>query len=191
MRKSLLLIAIVFTIAITGSAYAQPNIMVYFDEDLTLGSANCPSAPIGTIPATLYIVANNFDAWITAVEFQILYPPQLLFVGDIVDTDIVLGNTVAGITIGWATPKDCFGGTLLAKVNVIWHCNDCVSSVVGVPNAEAPIDVVAHPQQGLPFARAVEWPSQTAFDIVGMRSLICSTTPVEETTWGQIKSLYH
>ena len=183
MRKSLLLIAIVFTIAINGSAYAQPNIMVFFDEDLTLGAANCPSAPIGSVPATLYVVANNFDAWITAVEFQIVYPPQLFFTGDQLDTDIVLGTTATGITIGWATPKSCYGGTVLAKANVIWFCNDCVG------NEDAPIDVIANPNQG--FLRAVEWPSQTTFDIVGMRSLICATTPVEETTWGQIKSLYH
>lgn len=185
MRKSLLLIAIVFTIAITGSAYAQPNIMVFFDEDLTLGAANCPNAPLGTVPATLYVVANNFDAWITAVEFQIVYPPQLFFVGDQLDTDIVLGNTAAGITIGWSVPKNCYGGTVLAKANVIWFCNDCVG------NQNAPIDVRAHPQQGLQFAQAVLWPDLTKFDIVGMRSLICATTPVEETTWGQIKALYN
>ena len=185
MRKSLLLIAIVFTIAINGSAYAQPNIQVYFDDGLTLGSANCPSAPIGTIPATLYVVANNFDAWISAVEFQVLYPPQLFFVADNLDTPIVLGNTATGITIGWQVPKSCFGSTVLAQVIVTWQCNDCVG------NLDAPIDVVAHPQQGLQYARAVQWPDETTFDIVGMLSLICATTPVEETTWGQIKSLYH
>ncbi len=185
MRKALLLIAIVFTIAITGTANAQPNITVYFDSGLTLAADNCPSAPVGTVPATLYVVANNFNAWITAVEFQINYPPQLLFVGDDIDTPVVLGNTAAGVSIGWATPKSCFGGTVLAKVNVIWFCNDCVG------NEDAPVDVRAHPQQGLPFARAVEWPSQTTFDIVGMLSLICATVPVEETTWGQIKALYN
>ena len=191
MRKSLLLIAIVFTSAITGSAFAQPNIQIYFDDGLTLGSANCPNAPIGTVMDTLYVVANNFDAWISAVEFQVFYPPQLFFVADNLDTPLSIGSSPTGISIAWATPKSCFGSTVLAQVLVIWQCNDCVSIVGGVPNPDAPIDIGPNPGQNLTAARAVEWPNQTTFDIVGMRSLICATVPVEETTWGQIKALYN
>jgi hypothetical protein len=183
MRKTLLLIAIVFTIAITGSAYAQPNIMVYFDEDMTLGAANCPPGPPGTVIDTLYVVANNFNMWISAAEFMIVYPPQLTVLGDNFDTPLVMGTTSTGVTIGWQSPKNCFGATVLAEVVVQWMCNDCVG------NLDAPIDVVPNPSLG--FLRAVQWPDTFTVNAIGMRSLICATTPVEETTWGQIKSLYH
>jgi hypothetical protein len=185
MRKYLLVFATVLAIAIAGSAFAQqPNIQVYFG-DMSTGSADCPpiGTPAGTELAELWVVANNFNTWLSAVEFMIVYPPQLMFVGDVNNTPTVIGTSATGISLAWTMPLNAFVPVTLMKVNTLWMCAGCLD------NENAPIDVVANPNQGL--LRGVRWPDNEPFDITGMRSLICATVPVEDTTWGQIKSLYN
>ena len=186
MRKSLLVFAIVFAVAIAGSASAQtPNIVIYFDENLTLSQADCP--PLGTPHftefATLRVVANNFGMWLAAVEFKIVYPSQLSWLGDTYTSDTVIGNSATGVSLAWQTPLNAYDSVVMMKASVAWVCDGCVG------NENAPIDVVANPNMGL--LRALSWPDNVSFDVVGMRSLICATVPVEETTWGQVKALYN
>jgi hypothetical protein len=55
--------------------------------------------------------------------------------------------------------------------------------------SEVAIDVVPNPDSGQ--LRAIRWPSDEFVTAVGQRSLICTTVPAEETTWGSIKALYN
>jgi hypothetical protein len=177
--------AIACAVTIAGSAYAQePNIQVYFD-DMSSAQADCPpvGTPWNTEFTTLWVVANNFDMYVAAVEFMIDYPPQLTWLGDIYNTDTVIGNSASGVSLAWTIPLDAFDRAVLMQATCAWACDGCAG------NENTPVDVVPNPNQGL--LRALRWPDNVSFDVVGMRSLICATVPVEETTWGQIKSLYN
>jgi hypothetical protein len=188
MKKALLTIAIVFTIAITSSAYAQtPYFQVYFDENLQEAAANCPAGLIGSHIDTLYVVAHNFNMWISAAEFTIDYTTYLAWLGDFpVGTDLKIGDSQTGIGLAWNIPVNGFGAAVLMTATVAWFCNDC-AGISGTPGSE--IKLTAYPGQTQP--RAVRWPDSIAFEGVGMTSLICPSVPVQETSWGQIKSLYH
>jgi len=177
-------IAIVFTIAIAGSAFAQtPNLQIFFDEALTEAQVNCPDAPIGTVMDTAYVVANNFNMWMAAVEFQIDYPlTKVAWLADLFDSPLHTGNSPIGVTIGWNIPKNAFGGAVMLKILFFWNCRNCGGS------ENTPWDVIPNSETG--YLRAVEFGSNLAVDAVGMRSVICATTPVYETSWGQIKALY-
>lgn len=190
MKKALLTFAIVFTIATTGSVLAQtPNISVYFDENLQEGSAYCPSEPPLTVTDTLYVVGHYFNMWLASCEFAINFPSQIYYLGDIYDTDLHIGSAETGVGIVWSPPKNAFGDALLLRVKFLWNCDDCVGA--GVPPYEDgfPLEVIPTPAQGM--LRAVRWPDSHVIDLVGMRSLVCPQVPVEDSTWGQIKSLYH
>ncbi len=187
MRKALLTFAIVCVIAIAGSAQAQqPNIICYFNEGLTDASADCP--PVGTMHGTvidtIYVVANNFNMWMAAVEFKINYPTQLMWLGDDATTDMVIGNTATGISLAWPIPLNAFESAVMVRGVVAWMCDGCAG-----PNQDVALDVVANPNLG--HLRALRWPDNVEFTAVGMRSLICAQVPVQETTWGQIKALYN
>jgi hypothetical protein len=186
MKRALLTIAIVCTIAIAGSALAQtPNIAVYFDANYQVGSENCPAAPPLSVLDTLYVVGHNFNMWIGSCEFQIDYPPQMQIMGDIYDSDLQIGNTWSGIGLVWNPPKNGFVDALLCRVRFLWNCDDCQ----GTPGNGYPIQVNPHPDSGL--LRAIRWPDLYEQTAVGMLSYICPQVPVEESSWGQIKALYH
>jgi hypothetical protein len=55
-------------------------------------------------------------------------------------------------------------------------------------NWNVPISVRPYP--GQIFVRAVEWPNLNIVLAVGMTAIICPTSPIQETTWGQVKALY-
>jgi hypothetical protein len=186
MKKVILVFAIVFTVAIAGSAFAQaPNITIYFDENLTEAQADCP--PVGTPHftefATLRIVANNFGMWLAAVEFKVDYPSQLSWLGDNYTSDTVIGSSPVGVSLAWGIPLNAFDSVVMMTATCAWVCDGCVG------NENVAVDVVPNPNMGL--LRALRWPDNASFNVVGMRSLICATVPVEDTTWGQVKALYN
>jgi hypothetical protein len=51
-----------------------------------------------------------------------------------------------------------------------------------------PCIVTAHPGTG--FVGGVDYPNYDLVPAVGMTSLVCPTVPLEDTTWGKIKSIY-
>jgi hypothetical protein len=95
----------------------------------------------------------------------------------------VIGNSANGVSLAWGTPLNAYGSVIMMRANCAWTCDGCEG------NENTPITVVANPNQGL--LRALRWPDNASFDVVGMESRICATVPVEDTTWGQIKSLYN
>jgi hypothetical protein len=179
-------LVVVFAVAFGLSAVANaqtPNVAVYFDEGLQFQQGVCPGAPIGTVQQNLFVVANNFGIWMNAIEYAISYPPQLAFLGDLmIPGAISIGNSPTGIAIAFPVPQNAFVQNVVQQVSVLWMCNDCAL------NQDAPLIVLPHPSFGL--VRAVEWPNLNTHLGVGMTSLICATTPVQETTWGGIKALY-
>jgi hypothetical protein len=107
-----------------------------------------------------------------------------MFLGDhMIGDAISIGNSAVGIGIAFPTPVPAFDQRVVQTVTVLWMCDDCAPT-----NQDAPMIVMPYP--GQPWVRAVEWPGLDPHIGVGMTSLICSTSPVQETTWGQIKALY-
>lgn len=75
-------------------------------------------------------------------------------------------------------------GINLLRILVQWSCVDCTL-------ADVPVVV-----QGHPLFNPGGDPQYTClfqiplFQAKGLTALICPTVPVEETTWGRVKSLY-
>lgn len=188
MRTVLLTFAIFCTIAISGTAFAQtPTFQVYFDEGYQDAAADCPAGPIGTVLDTLHVVAHNFNVWVGAAEFMVDYSDYLTWLGEeVIGTELKIGSTPDGIAITWPGRRNGFQALEMVRVTVQWMCNDC-QGIGGTPGAE----IVVMPYPGRTSPRIVEYNTQNYIDGVGMKSLVCAQVPVEQTTWGQIKSLYH
>ncbi len=167
-----------------------PFVAVYFDhafqtEASPVAPNPCPG--LGVLD-TLYIGATNFNANLSGLEFAVSYPPSI---GWILDFDFStashpatkLGNTPTGTSIGWAIPQNGFFTVDVGKVLIQWQCEECD------PVFDQPIVVTGHPLFA-PYPRATDFPGYQFINGVGLTSLICATIPVEESTWGKVKSLY-
>jgi hypothetical protein len=182
MRRSLLFVVCLVFCASAVSA-GVPNVALFFDKNLQQMVGMCPYAPVGTVLDTVFVVANNFDMWMNAIEYSIEYPPQVVYLGDLSPANtLTIGNSPNGITIAWTIPANAFVGLVVTRVVILWLCDGCGG------NLNQLIVVRPHPMSG--FLRAVRWPDLVIVDAVGLTSLICATIPAQETTWGGIKALY-
>jgi hypothetical protein len=185
MKKTLVVVvALAIGLFATVSSAQTPNVSVYFDNTLTQQAADCPAVTPGTVAQTVYVVAANFNMWMQAIEYQIVYPAALTFLGDAVDpaTQLSIGSSPLGIGITWPLPANAFVPLVVQTANVLWMCDNCD----GFQNQQ--LVVIPHPSSGL--VRAIRWPDTQVVLGVGLTSLVCATIPVEETTWGGIKALY-
>jgi hypothetical protein len=172
------------TVPVTMWVGPHSNLTVYFDHNHTEPGKNCPTAPAGTVLDSLYVVANNFNMWMNAIEYKIEYPLQMMFLGDMFPSDrLTIGSSQAGVGVSWPLPANAFDALLVQKVRILWLCQGC-----GPEDYNIPIRVLPYP--GQPTVRAVRWPDLVVVPAAGMTSLICPLVPVEETTWGDIKSLF-
>jgi len=191
------MLAMLLLTTIAGNANAQtPYMQVYFDPGLTYMWENCPPAPIGTVVGTMYVVAHDFGAWLSGIEFRIDYPPQLLWLGDTIDTGhLSIGNTRDGIGITFPQPLDAFSSALIVSISFLWMCQDCNS-----PDINSVVCFNVFPGSGC--LRAVRWPDLKVICGQSGTAIICPVcgghrpcdqlpVPVEQTTWGGIKALYH
>lgn len=181
--------AIAFVALMATGAMAQiPFFQVYFDDDSN-GSYGETQANCGA-PATsqsLYLVLLNGNAFVAAVDYQVIFPPSLLFAGDnypvVPGGSLNLGDSFAGNAVSYGLPRSGFSPMLVTRISSVWtgQC-DCASG-------PSPLQVVGYPGKSSPAF--VRWPDYVEFTAVGMTSLICpgpvSTTP---TTWGGVKALY-
>jgi len=175
------LAAFALVIVLTGAANAQvPYIASFFDVYYTQETSPNPCPGIGVID-TMWVALANTNAFISGVEFQIVYPPQMIFLADIGTQPVTIGNTSTGFSMAWALPQNGFSTIPICMVQFMWNCEFC-------PSANIPIVVV--PNQYTGFLGYTDFPYYVAHDAVGLTALICQTVPVEETTWGQVKSLY-
>jgi hypothetical protein len=122
--------------------------------------------------------------WMQAVEYQVLYPPQIMWLADNTGTGINIGTSPTGIATAWPLPQNAFSSFAVNKVLFIYMCQLCYEG------NNIPIVVVPNPTAISGQVQAIRWPDGGTVYGVGMTSLICPTVPVEETTWGNIKALY-
>jgi hypothetical protein len=187
MRKVLFVFALVILSLGASVVSAQvPNVQVFFGSDWpgAYGPTHldqCPPDPPGTIIDSLYVVASNFGMWISAIEYQLVWPGIFGFISDNTG-GLNIGNSPAGISTAWPFPINGYVPVLVNKVKFIYLCQLCLSGT------NIPITVIPHPVSG--FIQVVRWPDNLVFQGVGMISMICPTIPTEDTTWGNIKALY-
>ena len=189
MNKILVVVcAVVICFGAIGAQAQLPTVQPYW----TGGQVILPECPLGgdepfTNPmlGEFYVIAHNWNMFMTAIEYSIVYPPQVMFPTDLpADPSwLVLGASQIGISISMPTPFNTFGDRLLETVRFIWNCSECE-----VPNIEFKLE--GHPDSGsYPLIRAVDRFGDEHYG-QGTSLWICFTTPVEETTWGGIKALY-
>lgn len=182
------MLAIAFVGLMAAGATAQVSFFqVYFDDDSN-GSfgetqANC-GAPLAS--QNLYLVLLNGNAFVAAVDYQVIFPPALMFVSDEYPTvpggSLNLGNSRDGNAVSYGLPRSGFSPMLVTTMSTLWtgQC-DC-----GYPS---PLVVGGYPGKNSPAF--VRWPDYVELSAVGMTSLLCpgpvSTTT---TTWGGVKALY-
>lgn len=186
--KNVLVVVIAVAIGLTAvHASAQiPNVSIYFDKTFTETGKNCPVAPPGTVMDSIWVVANNFNMWMNAIEYTIEYPSKVLWVGDAFPPDrLTIGSSPSGVGVSWPLPANAFGALVIQKARFFWMCDQCGPTDF---DRNVPWTVLPYPLQST--VRAVRWPDLVIVPGVGMTSLICPTTPVHETTWGGIKALY-
>lgn len=193
MKKALAgVLAVALAGLMAGSAIAQvPNVQVYFDATLTQAQAD-PSCPGGnTGPYALYVVFNNWNMNITAVDFSISFPPSMAWVGDqspLEDASLtsIVGQSPTGVAVAWANccDQDGFLPVLALRPLFVWQECTCTggpqSLVVGGYTPLAKLNPTAVRKEDF-----------VEFEGVGLTSLVCPGPIATETsTWGQVKALY-
>ena len=121
---ALLLIASSFTIL----SAQTPFVAVYFDNALQFETATCPLAPPGTVVQQIFVAAVNFNSFITGIEFQVNYPPELQWIGESYPfpAAVAVGTTATGLEIGFGLPAPNGNNAIIvAVVTVLWQCGGC------------------------------------------------------------------
>jgi len=193
MKKALAgVLAVALAGLMAGSAIAQvPNVQVCFDVALTQAQADpdCPGGVTG--PNTLYVVMNNWNMNITAVDFSIAYPPSMTWVGDqspLADASLtsIIGDSPTGVAVAWANccAQDGFQPVLALRPLFVWAQCACV----GGPQS---LVVGGYAPLGKVNPTAVRKEDFVEFEGLGLTSLVCpGIIATESSTWGQVKALY-
>lgn len=203
MKKVLaVVIAVAFISFGAVSSNAQvPNIQIYFDDLLQETQGFCEDHYLGE-PDQLYVVCNNFNMFISTVEFAVEWgipAGYLTYAGDAhlpgslnLGTSLTnpaypgVGEIPGGVTITYPLPQNGYNPFICMMINVVWICEACPPP----GNGNFPIVVVPH--QGTGVIQAIEWQTFRIVDGVGMTSLLCpEDVSTEETTWGAVKALYN
>jgi len=187
MKKVLaVVLAVSFVCVGAINADAQtPNVQVYFDQNLSQTQGLCAGAGV---LSQAYVVANNFNSWLTAMEFGVVYPPSMAWLTDVMPPEGVangwlsLGTTPLGLALSFPLPVNAFVPALVQQVLFTWTCDTCDGHL------NDPLIVVPHQVTG--FIRGVQWPTNVLIPAIGQTSLVCADVPVEKKTWGGIKALY-
>jgi hypothetical protein len=193
MKKALagVLAAVAVVGLLASGAMAQvPFFQVYFDDDSN-GSYGETQSQCGTVndPDSVYLVVQNFNMFLAAVEYQIAFPAGMMFVADnypaVTGGYLNIGDSQSGNAVAYSTPRNGFDPLLISTITVLW---------TGLCTCPGPQPLVVLPYPNVPIKPqpvGVRWPDYVEVGAVGMTSLICpgpvSTTP---TTWGGIKALY-
>jgi hypothetical protein len=183
-----------------GAATAQvPNIQCYFNGNVAFNSFNGTQLVACEAPGTpqnVYVVMNNWNMFVQAVEFSIDYPAALFRTGETAPANtLVIGGSpsnggTGGIAIAWNLPQNGFDPLLALSVQTVWTSScDCNAGpqalVVRGYNYSNPGN------GGNTDPVAVRWPDYAEFSGVGLTSLVCpGPVSTEETTWGGVKALY-
>jgi hypothetical protein len=129
-RRLVLVTVLVLTAAIAVAE--TPTVTVYFDESNTTRSMD--RLEVGQ--HMVYIVAEDFDSHLTAIEYKIDYPRGLTWIRDVDLPAIKIGDTAHGIAQAWGQPIDATSPVVIAKAVVQWD------------GTKGTISVKPHPQTG-------------------------------------------
>lgn len=185
MNKALAgVLAVALAGGIAVSANAQvPNVQVYFDPAYNNTQSDCK--PMGL--DQFYVVLNNWNTFVQAVDFSISYPPAVIWTGDVLPNIVTmasLGQSPTGIAIAWNLPQNGFAPLLALITNVFWGQCDC-------NNGPQALRVNGYAPLGKTQPTIVQWPDLAEIPGVGMTSLICpGAIATESKTWGGVKALY-
>ncbi len=181
-------LAIAFVGLMAAGATAQvPFFQVYFDDDSN-GSYGETQAYCGAPLASqnLYLVLLNANTFVVAVDYQVSFPPALLFVSDNYPTvpggSLNLGDSFQGNAVSYGLPRSGFSPMLVTTMSTLWtgQC-DCATP--------SPLAAGGYPGKSSPAF--VRWPDYVEFAAVGMTSLLCpGPVSTRSTTWGSVKALY-
>lgn len=186
MKKVLaVVIAVAFiSIGAVSSDAQVPNISIYFDDLLQNQQGECQGLGVQD---TLYVVCNNFNTFLSTVEFatQVNFP--LIYLGDVHNAGaLFLGTSTTGVTITYPIPQAAFGPFIAMRLRVLWQCDDC--DLESIP--PTPLAIVPHPGTG--NIEGVAWQTFEVIPAVGMTSLVCpGIVSTEESSWGRVKALYN
>ena len=180
MNRTALFLLVVALLLVSGNSYAAvPCVKIYFDETLEDTHPVCPGPKVDKF----YVVAHNFDVYMSAVQYRIDYGNLWAFLGDDVDEGtLVIGQSPDGISLAFPAPLDACGPVVVQRVDVFWMCNDCAGW------REYSIRVLPYPSTGK--IEAVRWPDMARVTAYGLESIICPYMSTKQTTWGNVKSLY-
>lgn len=182
-------LAIAFVGLMAAGAYAQtPFFQLFFDDDSngSYGETGANCGPADT-QQSLYLVLMNADAFVAAVDYQIAFPPALLFLNDeypvVPGGHLNLGTSPTGNAVSYGLPRSGFSPILVVTIHTLWTgACDC---------GPGPTPLVVDGYQGKPSPGWVRWPDYVEFSAVGMTSLLCpGPVATSEATWGGIKALY-
>ncbi len=171
-----------------------PNIQVYFagnpEYAAFYGTLTDCQTP-GTVQ-DLYVVLNNANMWVQAVDFSVWCPPALIPTGDTAPANtLVIGfyHSVYEFSraIAWQFPQNGYQPLLALTIHGAWtaSCNcDAGPQALLVRGWKAADGEHLNPI-------AVRWPDFAEIEVVGMTSLVCpGPMGTAETTWGRVKALY-
>jgi hypothetical protein len=190
-------LAIAFVGLMAAGATAQvPFFQVYFDNDSngSYGETQASCGPVNGMQS-LYLVANNWNMFVAAVDYQVNLPLSgaMLYLSEtrpvVPGGDLAIGatpanNSVEGLAISYGLPRNGFVPMLVVTLNVLW---------TGLCNCSSPQPLVVGPFPGVGKTgpSGVRWPDYVELQAIGMTSLLCPG-PVSTTTstWGGVKALY-
>lgn len=175
-----------------GAMAQIPYIQVYFDDGSN-GSYGETQALCGTngMPVYMYVVGQNFNAWLSGVEYQIAFPAGIMFVADTLPptqgATVSIGNSQVGFAITYELPRSGFVPVLFSTIFALWTgACDCGQGPQAIVVGPYPYPVEPQTQP-----RGVRWPDYQPIAAVGMTSLLCpGPVAAQESTWGGIKALY-
>jgi hypothetical protein len=190
--------AAIIAASVVPASAQVPNVQVYFEGNPAFNTFDTIATwchPPGTTQ-DIYVVFQNFNMFVQAVDFSIDYPAALFHAAETAPPEtLVLGDSDAsggtgGIAIAWYNPQNGYQPLLALTVSVLWttHC-DCyglfqVLRVRGYMYGSVGNGGKVNPQ-------AVRWPDFEELDGYGLVSYVCPPPySTEETTWGRVKALY-
>jgi hypothetical protein len=195
MKKALagvLVAAFVGLWAAGAMAQAVPFVHVYFDDGSngSYGETQAECGQPGSL-VSLYVVAQNFNSWMTAVEYKVSFPDGIMFIGDAYPTvpgiTLNYGNSRDGNVVSWQIRRDGWAPLLISTIAGLWT-SDCDCQYGPYPVVVGAYPYPVDPPSG---PTGLTWPDERRVSAVGMTSLVCpGPVPTQESTWGGIKALY-
>jgi hypothetical protein len=138
-----------------------------------------------TFQLHLYLVQSDY--YVTAIEYQLVTPDGNFAVSSVdypANQQNSIGHPQAGHAINYWPPMSGFpdGYDLMATFN-------CVTVQPCELMPDYPLTISVHPDTG--ELRGTYYPENDTFPIIGLTTYLClDAVPVEDGTWGAIKSLY-